>query len=364
MSWRRRLITLCLVPCACNAAPRPDARASPPAQLDDLPPLLRPQDPELLSSPGLARAMTLLRSDAGGAAMALEQLQQQFPGHAELASVHAWVLLVMGDAAAAERTAEDLWRLAGSPGVPLQAAGRAPEQASYVLGLALARRERWDEADPWLQRALRAAPGDPALLEAAVRSAFARGDGLAALEPLEGLRLLRPDDPELDRWLARAQLLAGRFSDAEAQYRRLLAREPGSAELWEGAGLAAFRSGTAGEGDAGYRRAAECFAAAAEHEPMNARLRFNRGCALDWARDLEAAERAYREALELHPGYLEAAENLAALLQAQERVPEAVSVLRELLRQPLTAGELSRLSARISALEAVAGTPLGRRLPR
>lgn len=342
---------------ACAGAPEPSAAALPPLRLDPLPPLLRPADARLLEDARFRTALSRWQEgDPVAAAVQLELLEHALPAHAELQCVHAWALLAMGDPAGAIRSAQDLASLAAAPGAPLQARARAAGQAAYVLGMALAAQQRWREADPWLQAALQSGAEDAAVLGAAAQAALAAGDGARALECARALDLRAPG-PATERLLAGSLLAAGRPADAEQQYRHLLQQAPDDPELRESAGLAAFAAGA-------YARAAQDFAAAAARQPMSARHRFQQGCALDWGGEPSAAETAYRAALELDPGCLDAAENLATLLAERQRLPEALQVLREQLRQPLGAAEVQRLAARQRALEAGGGPLPARNPPR
>lgn len=68
--------------------------------------------------------------------------------------------------------------------------------------------------------------------------------------------------------------------------------------------------------------------ASTERLPDSAELHLMLGISLRDAEDLDGAERAYRKALELRPGYAEALGNLGNVLQKQRRLDEAIENYR------------------------------------
>lgn len=352
-----------VVSVACGGAETLQQPSLPPPSQACLPESLWVADPQLLAAPLFGAALRALSAgDPAAAAFRLERLAQDFPAHVELAGVHAWALLELGEVAAARRIAQDWATLATAAPDGLRAAAQARERSAYVLGLAWARERNWPRALPWLQLAVPAAPADRRLLAAAAEAALACGAGAAAQEYAAALVRLDADDPAVAELLARAQLAAGAAGAAEAGYRRLAARDPESAAYWAGVGRAAFAVGLNGDAG-GFARAAEAWQVAIELRPMDPDLRFRLGCAYHWQEQLAAAEAAYRAALAVEPAWTPAVENLMAVLQAQNRIEQARAVLHEHLRQPLAAAERARLLRRVQALDAPDGAPLERVLP-
>ena len=85
-----------------------------------------------------------------------------------------------------------------------------------------------------------------------------------------------------------------------------------------------------------------------EIDPQDVRYPFNLGCAQDWSGDPSAAELSYRRSLELNPAHVAAGENLALLLREGGRLKESESILRSLLRQPLSKSEVARIQSRLN----------------
>jgi tetratricopeptide (TPR) repeat protein len=87
----------------------------------------------------------------------------------------------------------------------------------------------------------------------------------------------------------------------------------------------------------------------------------NLGVAYAVKGDLPAAERSYRQALEIEPGLFEAELNLGNLLRVTGRATEAIPHLeRALERSPRDADALRELqAARATARESAAGSSSG-----
>jgi tetratricopeptide (TPR) repeat protein len=165
----------------------------------------------------------ILEAEAGRPAAAEEHLLRAIelrPGHAGARNNLGWLYLGQGRSAEAVAQLEAAVELAPTDvnarvnlGDALRAVGAsARAEASYVAALAL---------EPSHPRAL-ASLADLRLDERRYADAVA---------PLERLRRLAPDDPQLARGLARALAGAGRREEAASLYRELIGRGDAGAEL-------------------------------------------------------------------------------------------------------------------------------------
>jgi protein O-GlcNAc transferase len=152
---------------------------------------------------------------------------------------------------------------------------------------------------------------------------------------------------------------AGRFQEAEAMYRRVVAAEPGNAEAWRLLGMLAleakehdaavgyleqaihlqpntsFFHGSLGvvhasRGD--WPAARDCFKQAAELDPHNAELRNNLGTCLIALGKPEEALAHFLDAIRIQPDSYTAHWNAARTLHHLRRLDEAVSTCRQALR--------------------------------
>jgi len=151
------------------------------------------------------------------------------------------------------------------------------------------------------------------------------GDTNAALARVGVALALRP--AQVRYRLGEAQILAslGRFEEAIAACRRLLADEPASIEGW-------FALASALEADGRAAEAAQAYAALLEREPDHVDALNNLGNCRRRLGERAAAEAAYRRALRVRPGFADALTNLATLLQSQGLIEEAIALLREATR--------------------------------
>lgn len=275
------------------------------------------------------------------AAILLEDLRRRYPDTPELTALHGYALLEAGELRGAERLA---W-------TGMETGGLADDTVAYLLACSLAGQERYRDALPWFRAAVEG-EDDPALLEAAARCALEAGQGAFAVECLDRRAQKVAPDAATQRLRARALGLAGDLPGARKAYQGLLAVASDDPTLWSEAGLIDFQGALEGAEGFRFEEAARCFREAGDRDPQNARYHYNRGCALDWAEESAEAESAYLRAVELDPGHLQAAENLADLLLRQGRPDDAGRVLRQLLRQPLTAEERRQVEGRLQELRA------------
>ncbi len=335
---RAHLLFLLFAGCA---TPPVEAPPSPPELTPNflgqeaIPILLRPQDTELVENPNFLAAVEAIQGENWrGAAILLQQLRQEFAGDS-LVACHWWVL------AQGEEAAEVLLQSASHPVAQSLAGHFALAIAGSLVGDETAAFAHWNAC-------VAGRPRDSSILRAAALSGHAAGRSSAAARLLDRVAALEPLDTEDQLLRAQALAAADRHEEAYLQFEQLLEFNGNDPELWNQAGLAAFGVGRMGGDRGSWRRAARCFRRAQELDPQDVRFPFNLGCSLDWADDPSSAELAYRRSLELNPAHVAAGENLAILLNGVQRGEEGRSVLRALLRQPLTAPETTRVQARLS----------------
>jgi len=131
---------------------------------------------------------------------------------------------------------------------------------------------------------------------------------------------------------------AGRHADAEARYRAILAREPANADALHYLGLLAYGAGQ-------YPLAADLLQQSVGANDRDAVAWSNLGNALAMLSRLPDAEAAFRRALEVDPGFADAAFNLGNALRQQERFASAEeSYRRAIAASPMHAGALNNLA--------------------
>ena len=147
----------------------------------------------------------------------------------------------------------------------------------------------------------------------------------------------------------------GRLDEAEARYRKLLWREPGSAAVAHALGALKLHQDRPAD-------AAKLLANAATLDPTNAEIRNALGAALTQAKQPAQAEAELRQALALDPLLAEAHNNLSILLTRVQRPAEAVEASLQAQRLAPASAEmalnlgkalrdLSRLDVALQAFE-------------
>lgn len=121
--------------------------------------------------------------------------------------------------------------------------------------------------------------------------------------------------------LARTQLREGRFADAEATARRLVAAAPKSAETHILLAKALLQRGKPHDAVTGFRNALAI-------EPGNASTHYLLGCALRNAQRSAEAEFAFRDAIAANPGLADAHVDLGNLFLHQRQFAEAERAYR------------------------------------
>ncbi len=121
-----------------------------------------------------------------------------------------------------------------------------------------------------------------------------------------------------------AAIQAGRYAEAESEFRQALAERPADADAHLNLGVALFFQGQLGDAEAALRRALEL-------APTNARAAFNLGRLLAARGDRQGAMAEYRQALASDPGFGPAHLNLGNALTVAGRCGEAAPHFRAVL---------------------------------
>jgi tetratricopeptide (TPR) repeat protein len=228
--------------------------------------LLRSLTLQFVDSAAVQRALAILLSRTRRLAEAIAPMQQA----TRLDPDNAALLCELGRMLAAGQ------RLPEALDAFQRASELAPRSAEtwFFLGVTLERAQRPTEALDALRTALGLAPGDVRTLEALARLEFQIGEAEDALPLWQKLCALQPGQSEF--WLKHGECLTrcGRHAEARAVFTAALRRLTDSAELWLGLAQA--------EEDAG---------------------------------DKQAAERAYRHALQLRPSWALALGGLLDLMR-------------------------------------------------
>ncbi|RMH09360.1 MAG: tetratricopeptide repeat protein [Nitrospirae bacterium] len=129
--------------------------------------------------------------------------------------------------------------------------------------------------------------------------------------------------PHVRSWLEEGIRLhrAGRLTQAEALYQRVLEVMPAHPEALHLLGVAAYQQGRADQ-------ARMLIARAIHSNPRQAVYHFNHGLACQQLKDLEAAAASYDTAIKLNPAYVEALTNRGNLYREQGQLSQAVDMYR------------------------------------
>lgn len=174
------------------------------------------------------------------------------------------------------------------------AADPRSDYAWDALGLALLRRERWDEARAAFERVVALAPeGAKGLFHLGFLDEQ-RGRAAEAVGPLRRAVALAPANLEAWRALGRALLINGQHREAGDIFRRLVRHAPNAPDVWFGLAWLAEQDGAIADGLAAARRAVEL-------QPDNGEAWFLLGRLAILARDAATAESALARARALVP---------------------------------------------------------------
>ena len=139
------------------------------------------------------------------------------------------------------------------------------------------------------------------------------------------LGLQRGEDRDLaEQGMAELHLLRGESDEAVALYDELLARQPGSAKLWNERGVALHQAGRYVDAQESYRAAIGC-------EPNNSLALNNLGVALYHAGQPEPAFDLFRRALDVNGSFVKARLNEALLLYKGKRMQLSLEAYRKVL---------------------------------
>ena len=331
-------LLLCLLGCTAPVAVAPEPKLVLVADYQDsdaLPELLRFHLFEVTNEPEFLSAVQEIKKENWrNAAILFQELRTQF-SQDSLVSCHWWTLAQSGQA-------EEALQQGKTHPANQTLAGH------FALATAAVAEENFSLAFTHWQSCVAGQARDAELLRAAAFAGHAAGRSAAAARLLDRVAALEPLSVTDQLLRAQALLAADRHEEAFLQYEQLLEKTNQDSELWNQAGLAAFGAASLG-GDSGFwRRASRCFLRAQEIDPQDVRYPFNLGCAQDWSGDPSAAELSYRRSLELNPAHVAAGENLALLLREAGRLKESESILRSLLRQPLSKSEVARIQSRLN----------------
>jgi Flp pilus assembly protein TadD len=194
-----------------------------------------------------------------------------------------------------------------------------------------------------------AAQGPPQLSTASpsdnvARSALADGAPEVALNVTANILATHPADEQALLIRADAFAMLGRPQDADASYRQVLARDPGSDAALRGLGRLLLNSDPA---------AAEAlFQQAVARDPRDAAAFNNLGIARDMQGRHADAQIAYREALAVSPDMAAATANLALSLSLSGHAAEGLQLLKPLA---LPANAPSKLRYDYAAVATMAG---------
>ena len=139
-----------------------------------------------------------------------------------------------------------------------------------------------------------------------------------------GTAVVPPDDADLVS-VGRQHHQAGRFAEAEACYRRVLAAQPDNADALHLLGIIAHQTGR-------HDLAVGLVRQAIKQNGQNAAYFCSLGIALKNQGELDEAVTAYRQAIRIKPDLAEAHSNLGNALRDQGKLDEAFTAYRQAIR--------------------------------
>jgi len=188
------------------------------------------------------------------------------------------------------------------------------------LARALTRQGAFDEAELVLPTGRLGQVSREDYLQVRAGISLGQGDATSARDDLEEAARLAPDSPEVWNDLGVVYLEKGQWSVAIEAFTRAVELRPDLGEAWVNLGTIAYR-------DARWAEAEEHFTRARQAGVSNAQFGFNLGTARVNLNDLAGAEEAFRTNLREWPRHADSYIALAALLERNGRVPEALRVL-------------------------------------
>ena len=179
----------------------------------------------------------------------------------------------------------------------LRVLSRQPRNAdaAHLLGLLLLGEDRADEALPYLDRAVEAAPGISGFLSTRAVALVNLGRLGDAIADYERALAISPDDAGLNYNLGLAFAQTGNFRSARSAFARAIALKPDFAEAHGNLGIAHQELGEASDAVAAFEQALTL-------QPDSPVLLNNLGLALQEAERASDALDAFERALQLDPG--------------------------------------------------------------
>jgi tetratricopeptide (TPR) repeat protein len=214
---------------------------------------------------------------------------------------------------------------------------------AYInLGLVLGRAGRFEEAEEHLTTAIAIVPASAKArgIRGEVRMAQKRNS--EATRDLQAALRLEPRSTRWEMGLARMLAEAGRLEQAEAAFRRVLAREPERADAYALLGATLVRRGRIDEAIASYRRALALEPGLRRALGVHgvARVNAQLAAALGSRGDPEAALAQLQRAIQLDPEQTDFQVSRAALLGRLGRESEAIEAYRTALRRGVRSPEV------------------------
>lgn len=214
--------------------------------------------------------------------------------------------------------------------------GDAPGLAEvcHLYGLILLHTGRPRDAASMLEKAIKAAPRDPAVHNVLGGALRATGELERAIEAYKNA--LRHDADFTDGHfnLANCYRDLSRLDEAAAHYAKAVMLEPEFVDAHFNLGLTFNALERFEDAEAAYREALS-------HAPGDAEVMVGLGKALSMQRRYDEAEKHLRAAIEADPKSMEAHNNLARVLQGQGRTADAQRMMEKALALAPDRGELS-----------------------
>ena len=318
------------------------------------------------------------RNDSAGALLAVEALEQKLPGNPLPHHLRGRILVGKGDASGArasfERAAavDPMYFPSVSSLAAMDQAAKMPEMARHRFEsmlkadpkhidalLALAELHRWNDGTPeevigLLRRATSAAPSDAGARILLIDYLISKRRFNEALSAAQDASTALPDNLKIIASLGRAQLISGETEQAIGTFRKLVAKDPKSAEPLLRLAAAYLATKNREEATKAYRRALEVAPQSAlaqaslialaldGQRPEEARLLAR---AIQRKHEKQAAGWVYEGDVEFSQrNYAQAAAAYRIALSKEAATDIAIKLHRALLRANLPA-EASRLAA-------------------
>jgi tetratricopeptide (TPR) repeat protein len=205
----------------------------------------------------------------------------------------------------------------------LQLAPRHPD-ALHLLGIIALQQANHAAAVEWLQQAVAIRPDDPAYHCNLAYGYVGLKRLPEALEEFEHAARIDAADPDVQLGIGNCLAMMGKAAEAEAVFRRLVARHPEHPLAW-------FNLANAVRDQERYEEARDLYRRATQLAPPFAEAHCNLGVALQKLDRFEEAEQAFRVCLGLKPDFVGAYVSLAITLNCLRRHTEAEALCRKAL---------------------------------